>query len=145
MSRKALVLIFEEGPNVRPAFRTSLGGDGHSGDGDEALARREALGRGVGRPAPASDVARFTEALARAKHAMNHLQAEEAESFLSRAVELDPRSAEALTLPGVVTEDRGELLAARQSSHDASDAGPGCAPAKHNLNHLTARMGGGNP
>ena len=36
----------------------------------------------------------------------------------------------------------GELFAARQSFHDALDADPDYAPAKHNLNHLAARLGG---
>jgi DNA-binding response OmpR family regulator len=107
----------------------------------EVLARHEALGREVGHRAPASDVARYSEALARAKHAMNHLRPDEAEAFLRRAVELDPRSAEARTLLGVVLEDRGELHAAQASFRDALEADPNYAPARHNLKHLAARLG----
>jgi DNA-binding response OmpR family regulator len=108
----------------------------------EVLARHETLGREPGtRRAPASDVARFSEALARAKHAMNHLRPNEAEAFLRRAIELDPRSAEARTLLGVVLEDRGELLAARESFQAALEADPAYAPAEHNLQHMAARYG----
>ncbi len=108
----------------------------------EVLARHETLGQdgGPNRP-PAPEIARFSEALARAKHAMNQLRSREAETFLRRAIELDPRSAEARTLLGVLLEDRGEPSAAQEAFRAALEADPDYAPARHNLTHLAARFG----
>lgn len=107
----------------------------------EVLARHVTLDRdGISPRARAGDIARYSEALTRAKHAMNHLRPDEAETFLRRAIELDPHSAEARTLLGVVLEDRGELLAAQDAFRQALEADPNYAPAGHNLRHLAARF-----
>jgi DNA-binding NtrC family response regulator len=90
---------------------------------------------------PAAEIARFDEALARAKHAMGRLRPDEAEDFLRRAVELDPRSSEARTLLGVLQENRGEIREARESFRIAAEADPSYEPARHNLQHLAARYG----
>ncbi len=101
---------------------------------------RHAEPPGAPRPAPAG-VHRFEEALDRAKQAMNHLRPEEAEGFLRRAIDLDPRSPEAHTLLGVLLAGRDQPRAAEEAFRAALAVDPDYLPAQHNLKHLAARFG----
>jgi DNA-binding response OmpR family regulator len=88
---------------------------------------------------------RFEEVLARAKRAMNRMRHVEAESFLRRALDLEPGSAEAHTLLGILLLGRGEPHAAHAEFDAALAADPDYQPARHNLRHLEARYSGPGP
>jgi DNA-binding response OmpR family regulator len=107
----------------------------------EVLGRHDDPGPRAASPALGAGGVRYEEVLGRAKRALNCLRPDEAELFLRRAIELDPRSPEAHTLLGVVLTGRGEPHAAEEQFRAALEADPDYKPATHNLHHLKARFG----
>ncbi len=75
----------------------------------------------------------FAAQLRRAKRALNGRQFDEAALFLRRAIDLDPRSAEAHNLMGVLHETRREFAESYASYKAALKADRGYGPAQNNM------------
>lgn len=111
---------------------------------DEVLARNEPTRPAAWVEAPGSvpvtPVARFAFHLNRAKRALNHRCPDEAEMFLREAVEIDPKSAEAHNLLGVVLECRNEHDDACREFRTALEADGFFQPAVRNLRLYGGRL-----
>jgi DNA-binding response OmpR family regulator len=99
---------------------------------------RHAAGRGAPTPRaeraePVTAASQFAENLARAKRALNNRWFDEAEVFLKQAIGLDPKSAEAHNLMGVLHELRNEHDASYREYRAALKADRHHEPAKHNM------------
>ncbi len=89
---------------------------------------------GSDRPsAPADPETPFAAQLRRAKRAINARQFEEAALFLRRAIDLDPRSAEAHNLMGVLHESRRDYAESYASYKAALKADRAYGPAQNNM------------
>lgn len=95
----------------------------------------DVLARSAPRPSPArkapADPA--ADALDQAKRELNRRDFDKADNLLRRAIELNPRSAEAHYLAGVLHELRDEADAAYSSYRAALRAEPGYEPARLHL------------
>jgi DNA-binding response OmpR family regulator len=101
--------------------------------GKDASARRAA-------PEPITIASQFAENLARAKRALNHRAFDEAEIFLKQAIALDPNSAEAHNLRGVLHECRNEHDASYREYRAALKADRHHEPARHNMQRYYERF-----
>ncbi len=97
-----------------------------------------AAGRSTGQPVTAEG--RFVAHLRDAKRAINRRTFDEAEVFLREAIGLDPRSAEAHNLMGVLHESRSEHDASYASYRAALKADRGYEPARHNMQRYYERF-----
>lgn len=82
---------------------------------------------------PVTAASQFAADLSRAKRALNRRLFEEAEVFLKQAIALDPRSAEAHNLMGVLHECRNEHDDSYREYRAALKANRHYEPAKHNM------------
>jgi DNA-binding NtrC family response regulator len=87
---------------------------------------------------PTSDAS--SDALTRAKEALNRRAFDEAEVFLKQAIGLEPNSAEAHNLKGVIHELRNELDASYREYKAALKADRHYEPAKHNITRYYERF-----
>jgi DNA-binding response OmpR family regulator len=86
-------------------------------------------------------IARTALDLTAAKRALNHRQFDLAEELLEEALDLDPQSAEALTLKGVLHECRGQDHAAYHDYRAALESDPHYGPARDSLKRYCDRFG----
>jgi Tfp pilus assembly protein PilF len=110
----------------------------------------EVLARGVvARAVPEEGEARhgvvtaaseFARVMSRAKRALNLRAFDEADVFLKEAVALDPHSAEAHNLAGVVHESRNRHDEAYRAYRAALKADRHYEPAKHNMTRYYERF-----
>ncbi len=89
---------------------------------------------------PVTAVSEFLRLMTRAKRALNLRAFDEAEVFLKQAVALDPHSAEALNLSGVVLESRNHHDEAYRSYRAALKADKHYEPAMHNMTRYYERF-----
>jgi FixJ family two-component response regulator len=82
---------------------------------------------------PVTAASQFAANLSRAKRALNHRWFEEAEASLKQAIGLDPQSAEAHNLMGVLHELRNEHDDSYREYRAALKADRHYEPAKHNM------------
>jgi DNA-binding response OmpR family regulator len=85
-----------------------------------------------GKPAPSLNGS-FTGTLRDAKHAINRRHFGDAEALLRQAIGINPRSAEAHNLMGVLHESKGENDASYQAYQAALKADRQYEPARHNM------------
>ncbi|SRR5579883_2550437 len=76
-----------------------------------------------------------------AKRALNRREFDRAAELLDQALDLDPHSAEALTLMGVLRESRGQDHAAYQAYKAALESDPQYGPARDNMQRYCQRRG----
>ncbi len=103
----------------------------------------EVLDRQAARPAPSALPAldaSYAALLREAKQAINRRKFDEAEATLGRAVGLNPASAEAYNLMGVLQEGRGDHDASYAAYKAALKADRGYGPAKHNMKRYYDRF-----
>jgi DNA-binding NtrC family response regulator len=81
----------------------------------------------------AGSIGSFNGSLRDAKHAINRRHFVDAETLLRQAITINPRSAEAHNLMGVLHESRGENDASYQSYQAALKADRHYEPARHNM------------
>jgi len=79
--------------------------------------------------------------LSPAKRALNHREFDRAAELLEQALDLDPHSAEAHTLMGVLHECRGQDHAAYQSYKSALKSDPHFGPANDNMRRYCEKFG----
>jgi DNA-binding response OmpR family regulator len=79
--------------------------------------------------------------LTAAKRALNDCDFDRAALLLEQALDLEPNSAEAQNLSGVLYESRGQDHAAYQAYKAALSADPHCQPALDNLRRYCRRFG----
>ncbi|MDR3633118.1 MAG: response regulator [Isosphaeraceae bacterium] len=79
--------------------------------------------------------------LTAAKFALNRRELDRAALLLDEALNVDPGSAEALTLKGVLLEGRGQDHAAYQAYKKALTSDPNYAPARDNMERYCERFG----
>lgn len=96
--------------------------------------------RGALVPEPVTAPTQFAANLAEAKRAINHRWFSEAEVFLRQALGLDPRSAEAHNLLGVLHEIRGDHDASYREYRAALKADRNHEPAQHNMRRYYERF-----
>jgi DNA-binding response OmpR family regulator len=111
----------------------------------EVIRRAVADDRPAARPAgddraPATAAGLFAADLARAKRALNRRWFEEAEAYLKQALGLDPGSAEAHNLLGVLHELRNEHDASYRHYRAALKADKHYEPAQHNMRRYYERF-----
>jgi Tfp pilus assembly protein PilF len=105
----------------------------HAVPASQALVQDEA-------PENVTAVGQFAANLRRAKRALNRRRFDEAEVFLRQALGLDPRSAEAHNLMGVLHECRNEHGASYREYRTALKADRHYEPAKHNMQRYYERF-----
>jgi DNA-binding response OmpR family regulator len=111
---------------------------GRSAPADHAPARR---GRSEPPEAVTVAIARPAIDLSAAKRALNQRQFDLALNLLEEALDIDPGSAEALTLKGVLHECRGQDHAAFHDYRAALESDPHYGPAEVNLRRYCDRFG----
>jgi DNA-binding NtrC family response regulator len=89
---------------------------------------------------PVTLASQFADNLARAKRALNHCAFDEAEIFLKQAIALNPGSAEAHNLRGVLHECRNEHDASYREYRAALKADRHYEPARHNMQRYYERF-----
>jgi DNA-binding response OmpR family regulator len=89
---------------------------------------------------PVTIAAQFLSNLSRAKRALNLRDLNDAEIFLKQAIALDPSSAEAHNLKGVLHECRNDHDAAFSEYRAALKADRNYEPAKHNMTRYYERF-----
>ena len=101
----------------------------------EVLARQMPGARAPGRPngEPSPSISPFAALFRDAKLAINRRHFAEAEGFLRQAIALNPRSAEAHNLMGVLHESRGEHDASYNAYKAALKADRQYEPARQNM------------
>jgi DNA-binding response OmpR family regulator len=91
-------------------------------------------------PEPVTPASQFAADLARAKRALNNRWFGEAEVFLKKAIALDPTSAEAHNLMGVLHELRNQHDDSYREYRAALKADKHYEPAKHNMTRYYERF-----
>ena len=91
-------------------------------------------------PEPVTAASQFAENLSRAKRALNYCAFDEAEVFLKQAIALDPNSAEAHNLRGVLHECRNEHDASYREYRAALKADKHYEPARNNMQRYYERF-----
>ena len=91
-------------------------------------------------PAPATASSQFAGNMAKAKRAINQGQFDEAKVFLTQAAALDPKSAEANNLMGVLHELKGQNDDAYRFYRAALKADKSYTPATHNMTRYYERF-----
>lgn len=105
---------------------------------DREAPRQTSISRPVGEPDPF--VSPFAAHLRDAKQAINRRHFRDAEVSLRQAIGLNPKSAEAHNLRGVLHESQGELDASYDSYKAALKADRDFEPARHNMQRYYERF-----
>jgi DNA-binding response OmpR family regulator len=131
------------GKPITPERLRAVVADVRTRHGKPAPAERATVSRGPSEPPEAVTVtiARPMIDLSAAKRALNQRQFDLALDLLEEALAIDPGSAEALTLKGVLHECRGQDHAAFHDYRQALESDPHYAPAEVNLRRYCDRFG----
>jgi DNA-binding NtrC family response regulator len=103
-------------------------------------AAREPLARSPKVAEVITPAVQFTENMVKAKRALNHREFDEAEVFLKQAIGLDPKSADAHNLKGVLHELRNQHDDSYREYRAALKADRHYEPAMHNMTRYYERF-----